>query len=210
MARKKLLRIQAASSLQNVLDSSYVKNVVDNNKKLVIELGCGDGLFAVEYARRNLDAIVIGLDIKLDRLFKAGSNALDLGLENCFFSRMKAEDLLEFIPAGSVSELWLTFSDPQPKKGNAKKRLTHTRFLKIYNQLLSENGTVCFKSDSDLLYSFTLEQLSELNIVPGLNVCDTHLHLDADSPYLIETVFEKKFREKGIKIKALEWHRIDS
>ena len=210
MARKKLIRIQAASSLQNVLDSSDVKNVVDNNKKLVIELGCGDGLFAVEYARRNLDAIVIGLDIKLDRLFKAGTKALELGLENCFFSRMKAEDLLEFIPTGSVSELWLTFSDPQPKKGNAKKRLTHTRFLKIYNKLLSQNGTVCFKSDSDLLYNFTLEQLSEINIVPGLDVVDTHLHLDADSPYLIETVFEKKFREKGIKIKALEWEKIDS
>jgi len=210
MARKKLIRIQAASSLQNVLDSSDVKNVVDNNKKLVIELGCGDGLFAVEYARRNLDAIVIGLDIKLDRLFKAGTKALELGLENCFFSRMKAEDLLEFIPTGSVSELWLTFSDPQPKKGNAKKRLTHTRFLKIYNKLLSQNGKVCFKSDSDLLYNFTLEQLSEINIVPGLDVVDTHLHLDADSPYLIETVFEKKFREKGIKIKALEWGKIDS
>ena len=58
--------------------------------------------------------------------------------------------------------------------------------------------------------NFTLEQLAELNIVPSLNVVDTHLKLAKDSPYLIETVFEKKFREKGVKIKALEWEKIDS
>lgn len=209
MPRKKLKRINAARELANVLESDKVSDLL-SGQNIVVELGCGDGLFAVEYARRNPDLLVLGLDVKLDRLFKAGTKALELGVKNCFFSRMRAEDLLQFIPESSVSQIWLTFSDPQPKKGNAKKRLTHARFLNVYNQLLGSTGKVCFKSDSDLLYDFTLEQLSELNIVPSLNVVDTHLHLDADSPYLIETVFEKKFREKGIKIKALEWEKIDS
>ena len=207
MARKKLIRIKAALQMENVLDSALVRDTFAG-KDLVIELGCGDGLFAVEYACRNPDRIVIGLDVKLDRLYKGAKKALDMGLANCFFSRMRAEDLLEFIPKSSVSEIWLTFSDPQPKKGNAKKRLTHSRYLKIYDQLLSVDGKVCFKSDSDLLYNFTLEQLSENNLVPSLDVVDTHSELDVDSPYLIETVFEKKFREKGIKIKALEWSKL--
>ena len=204
MPRKKLKRINAARKLLNVIESDNVSDLIAG-KHFVVELGCGDGLFAVEYARRNPEVLVLGLDVKLDRLFKAGTKALEIGIQNCFFSRMRAEDLLQFIPESSVSQIWLTFSDPQPKKGNAKKRLTHARFLKVYNQLLGLQGKVCFKSDSDLLYNFTLEQLSELNIEPTLNVVDTHLELDSDSPYLIETVFEKKFREQGVKIKALEW-----
>ena len=204
MPRKKLKRINAARKLLNVIESDNVSDLIAG-KHFVVELGCGDGLFAVEYARRNPEVLVLGLDVKLDRLFKAGTKALEIGIQNCFFSRMRAEDLLQFIPESSVSQIWLTFSDPQPKKGNAKKRLTHARFLKVYNQLLGLQGKVCFKSDSDLLYNFTLEQLSELNIEPTLNLVDTHLELDSDSPYLIETVFEKKFREQGVKIKALEW-----
>jgi tRNA (guanine-N7-)-methyltransferase len=204
MPRKKLKLINAARKLLNVIESDNVSDLIAG-KHFVVELGCGDGLFAVEYARRNPEVLVLGLDVKLDRLFKAGTKALEIGIQNCFFSRMRAEDLLQFIPESSVSQIWLTFSDPQPKKGNAKKRLTHARFLKVYNQLLGLQGKVCFKSDSDLLYNFTLEQLSELNIEPTLNVVDTHLELDSDSPYLIETVFEKKFREQGVKIKALEW-----
>jgi len=204
MPRKKLKRINAARKLVNVIESVNVSDLF-TGKHFVVELGCGDGLFAVEYARRNPEVLVLGLDVKLDRLYKAGTKALEIGIQNCFFSRMRAEDLLQFIPESSVSQIWLTFSDPQPKKGNSKKRLTHSRFLKVYNDLLSPVGKVCFKSDSDLLYNFTLEQLSELNISPTLDVVDTHLELDSDSPYLIETVFEKKFREQGVKIKALEW-----
>ena len=78
MARKKLQRIQAASQLANVVDSSEVADLIDS-KKVVVELGCGDGLFAVEFARRNPDIFVVGLDIKLDRLFKAGTKALEMG-----------------------------------------------------------------------------------------------------------------------------------
>ena len=71
--------------------------------------------------------------------------------------------------------------------------------------MLKPQAKVCFKSDSDLLYEFSLEQLSKMELEPVLNVLDTHAQLPADSPYLIETVFEKKFLAKGIKIKALEW-----
>jgi len=207
MSRKKLIRINAARDLPNVFACEDIASQLDG-KAVVFELGCGDGLFAVEFARRNPDLFVVGVDVKLDRLYKAGCLAIELGVENCVFVRMRAEDLLRFVPEGSLQQLWLTFSDPQPKKGSAKKRLTHTRFLKVYNQLLSKDGRVCFKSDSDSLYNFTLEQLSELKIVPTLDVLDTHSQLSKDSPYLIETVFEKKFREKGIKIKALEWNSV--
>jgi len=207
MPRKKLKRINAARELVNVIESEKVQDLL-SGQQVVVEVGCGDGLFAIEYARRNPDLLVLGLDVKLDRLFKAGTKALELGIKNCIFSRMRAEDLSQFIPELSLSQIWLTFSDPHPKKGNAKKRLTHARFLKVYNQLLGLQGKVCFKSDSDLLYNFTLEQLSELNIEPTLNVVDTHLELDSSSPYLIETVFEKKFREQGISIKALEWVKL--
>ena len=126
-------------------------------------------------------------------------------MKNCLFARMRAEDLLRFLPERCLDQIWLTFSDPQPKKGNAKKRLTHLRYLKVYNQLLKDSGRVCFKSDSDLLYQFTLEQLALCSVQPLLNVVDTHKHLPEDSSYLIETVFEKKFLQQGVAIKALEW-----
>lgn len=206
MARKKLQRIQAASQLANVVDSSEVAALIDS-KKVVVELGCGDGLFAVEFARRNPDIFVVGLDIKLDRLYKAGTKALEMGVENCLFARMRADDLLRFLPERCLDQIWLTFSDPQPKKGNAKKRLTHLRYLKVYNVLLKDSGRVCFKSDSDLLYQFTLEQLALCSVQPLLNVVDTHKHLPEDSSYLIETVFEKKFLQQGVAIKAMEWGR---
>ncbi len=207
MARKKLSRINAAKQLPNVYAQEDIAQAVSlmNYKHVVLELGCGDGWFAVEYAALHPETLVIGVDVKLDRLYKGASLALAKGLQNCVFTRVPVENLLQFFPQAVCDKIFLTFPDPQPKKSNAKKRLTNIKFLKIYQEILKPAACVYLKTDSDLFYEYTLEQLQELGLQVKLNLQDIHAELSLGDDLLIATRFEQKFLDQGLKIKALAW-----
>ena len=103
-------------------------------KNLTVEVGAGTGLFLAELAKKHPDQKFIALDVKGDRLQKGARKALEEGLDNIYFVRARADQLMEVVQPGSVKNLWLTFSDPFPKKRDSKRRLTHPRFLEIYKK----------------------------------------------------------------------------
>ena len=162
-----------------------------------LEVGAGTGLFLVELAALNPDTNYIAVDVKADRLQKGARLALERGIDNIFFVRARADQLLELMPAGSVAQLWLTFSDPFPKKRDAKRRLTAPGFLKIYKKLLvDENAHLLIKTDDHALFDWSLEQL----VAGGWHITQlSHDLHDSNLPseYKIMTTYERKWTTEG-------------
>lgn len=119
----------------------------------MLELGCGRGEYTVGLARLYPDKNFIGVDIKGARMWTGATQALHEGLPNVAFLRTNIEIIERFFAPGEVSEIWLTFSDPQMKK--ATKRLTSTYFMNRYRQFLIDEGLVHLKTDSNFLFTYT-------------------------------------------------------
>ncbi len=126
---------------------------------LVLELGCGGGEYTVGLAQLRPGKNYIGVDIKGARIWRGAKTADELGLKNVGFLRTHVDHLLRCFGPGEVSEIWLTFSDPQI--GKPRKRLTSPLFLSRYKQILKPGGMIHLKTDSPLLYEYTLEQIAE-------------------------------------------------
>lgn len=169
-------------------------------KYLVIEIGAGTGLFLTELALRHPERTYIALDVKADRLQKGARRAIELGLTNIYFVRARADQLLEVVKPGSVQDIWLTFSDPFPKKGSAKRRLTYVTFLELYKKAhVRKNARLLMKTDSHGLFDWSLEQLVSNGWCPTELTYDLH-ESDVDSEYKIMTSYEQKWTEQGLPI----------
>jgi len=166
-------------------------------KHLVVEVGAGTALFLVELARRHPEQTFIALDVKADRLQKGARQALELGLTNIFFVRARADQLLEVVKEQSVRDIWLTFSDPFPKKSDAKRRLTYSKFLELYKTAhVAENAQLLIKTDSHALFDWSLERL----VSTGWNVTQLTYDLhesDFLDDYKIMTTYERKWITEG-------------
>lgn len=127
----------------------------------VIEIGAGTGQFVVELARRHPEQNFVAIDVKADRLQKGAREAEAEGLGNVRFLRARADQVEELFAGGSLISIWLTFSDPFPKKRNQGRRMTHPNFLKKYRQLLKDDGALLVKHDNAEFFNWTLEKLVE-------------------------------------------------
>lgn len=168
-----------------------------DQKGLIVEIGAGTALFLVELASRHPDKTFIAIDVKADRLQKGAREALDRGLKNIYFVRARADQLAEVVKSGSVGHIWLTFSDPFPKKRDAKRRLTAPSFLKIYRRALGKQGRLYQKTDNHSLFDWSLEQL----VANGWTIVELSYDLhDSDFPsdYKITTSYEDRFRAEGL------------
>lgn len=125
----------------------------------VLEIGAGTGLFSVELASLHPEHTYVALDVKADRLQKGAYEALKRGLTNVFFIRARADTIDQLFDANSLSEIWVTFPDPFPKKRSAGRRLMHPTFLKTYAKLLAGNGALYHKHDNRDFFCWSLEQL---------------------------------------------------
>lgn len=123
------------------------------NCPIVLELGCGKGEYTTSLAERNPDVNYIGVDIKGARLWKGAKYATETGLPNVAFLRTRIEFIEAFFASGEISEIWLTFSDPQMKSENS--RLTSPMFLERYRRFLKPGGIIHLKTDSTFLYEYT-------------------------------------------------------
>lgn len=181
-----------------------------NANPIVLELGCGRGEYTVGLAEKHPDNNFIGVDIKGARMWTGAQDALHRGMQNVGFLRTNIEFIHKFFAPGEVSEVWLTFSDPQMKK--ATKRLTSTYFLERYRQMMPDGGLIHLKTDSNFLFTYT-EEMLRANNIPAL-VCTRNLYaepLPADEEvarYLtearsIQTYYEQMWRSRGIDIKYL-------
>ena len=128
-----------------------------NDRPIVLELGCGKGEYTVALAVDDPARNYIGVDIKGARMWRGAKTATEQGMDNVGFLRTRIEFITSFFAPGEVSELWITFPDPQLKTRRAKKRLTAPPFLACYAQLLAPGGWINLKTDSQHLYRYTGE-----------------------------------------------------
>lgn len=141
-------------------DLAVIKNNATINhpaiKPLTLELACGRGEYTVGLARLFPAQNYIGLDIKGNRIWKGASMANKEGLQNVAFVRTQIDQITNYFETNEVAEIWITFPDPQLRLSKAKKRLTHPKFLRLYQQFLQQGGIVHLKTDSPNLYQFTM------------------------------------------------------
>ena len=176
MAQKKLQRFADLKTFANVLENpenmqGRWKDFFTNDQPLVLELACGRGEYTVGLSRLYTGKNHIGIDIKGNRMYIGAKKCLEEKMTNAAFLRTQIEKLPDYFAPGEVEEIWIIFPDPHLRPSKAKKRLTHPRFLRIYKQVLKENGLLHLKTDSPALYDFTKKviELYQLNILEDSN-----------------------------------------
>ena len=144
MSHKKLIRFEAIKGFDNVLE--YPENmpsnwhtIFKNTNPITLELACGKGEYAVGLARLHASMNTIGVDIKGNRIWRGAKTALEEGMQNVAFLRTEIDKITNYFASNEVAEIWITFPDPQLRLSKAKKRLTHPKFLRLYQQMLSDN-----------------------------------------------------------------------
>ena len=170
---------------------------------IVLELGCGKGEYTIDLSRREPSLNYIGVDIKGARLWKGAKFATENHLPNVAFLRTSIELIAHFFAPGEVAEIWITFPDPQMKKVN--KRLTGTRFMRLYRQILAGDGIIHLKTDSQFMYTYTAEMV-KANQYPVLFQTDDLYHSNgADEILSIKTYYEQQWLDRGLNIKYIRF-----
>lgn len=178
-----------------------LEKIFGNKNDVVMEIGAGKGQFATELARRNPDINVIAVERTSNVIVDAAEKAAKANLPNLLLLRCDAEYLEKFIPDGTVTRLYLNFSCPFPKKSYAQHRLTHRKFLKIYEKLLADDAEIHQKTDNRGLFEFSINELSDY----GFTLKNVSLDLHAsDFEGNIVTEYEKRFSDMGMPIYRLE------
>lgn len=174
-----------------------------NDRPIVLELGCGRGEYTVGLGRLFPDKNFIGVDIKGARMWTGAKASHEAGMKNVAFLRTSIELIPHFFAHGEVAEIWLTFPDPQMKK--VGKRLTSTRFMRLYREILAEGGIVHLKTDSNFMYTYTLE-MAKANRYPVLFSADDLYRSDlVDKILSIKTYYEQQWLSRGIGIKYIRF-----
>ncbi len=184
------------------MKGKWNKEFFKNDNPIVLELGCGKGEYAVGLAKKYPDKNFIGIDIKGARMWTGAKESLELGLPNVAFLRTNIELIHHFFAENEVSEIWITFPDPQMKK--VTKRLTSTRFMQLYLQLLKPDGMVHLKCDSNFLFTYT-EEMVKANEFPVIFKTNDLYHSDINDEKLlsIQTYYEQQWIGRGIDIKYI-------
>ena len=243
MAKHKLKRFAEVANFPNVFQVNYHhlkepfplkgkwgNDYFQNNHPIVLELGCGKGEYTLGLAENDKDKNFIGMDIKGARLWRGSKTALEKNMKNVCFLRTKIDYLESFFDIDEVSEIWITFPDPQPQEKREKKRLTSPVFINRYKKVLKKDGIIHLKTDNLQLYQYTIEVIKENNY--RLLFATDDLYKNSPSPITgegivenaidkalfqaplsigggallsIQTFYEKKFLEKGMKINYLNF-----
>ena len=175
------------------------------DKPITLELACGHGEYSLVMGRMFPDRHFIGIDKKGARLWVGAKTAFEEGLDNVGFVRTHIEFVDTYFKRDEVSEIWLPFPDPQPGASKANKRLSAPRFLKGYERILQIGGKVHLKTDSDLLYAYTLKTLEDYGCKILQDIPDLYAHPLDDPLLMLQTTYEKRHLEKGRVIKYVCW-----
>lgn len=217
MAKNKLAKFAEMNVLENVfqprhqevfrtdypLKGQWASRVFQNNHPIVLEIGCGKGEYTVGLGKLYPEKNFIGMDIKGARMWHGAKTALQQKMSNAVFLRAYAEMLESVFAPGEISEIWITFPDPQMSK--KRKRLTGSRFLSLYKKIIKENGTIHLKTDSPFLYIYTQEVI-QLNHLKTLFSTDDLYSSDLKDPILsIKTFYEQQWLSRGKTIKYIRF-----
>jgi tRNA (guanine-N7-)-methyltransferase len=187
------------------LKGNWQKEVFHNSNPIVVELGCGRGEYTVEMARMFPEKNFIGIDRKGARLWRGAKTSNEDKMLNTAFLRVQIEHLGSFFSEGELSEIWITFPDPQPQQSREKNRMTSQRFLDMYRKILVPNGLVHLKTDNVGLFDYTLEMAALNKCKTGTVTRDLYGEQLSDPVLQIKTTYEKRFLAEGMKINYLNF-----
>ncbi len=195
MGQKKLIRFAEIETFPNVLQ--YPQDMkgkwtgfFKNNHPITLELACGKGEYAVGLGRLYPQRNFIGIDLKGNRIWVGAKTALKENLTNVAFVRSQIDQVTNYFAEGEVSEIWITFPDPQLRASKQKKRLTHPKYLRCYQQLLKQDGIIHLKTDSPVLYRFTKEVISLYNLPLHYSTDDLYKEENMSDELKIKTHYE--------------------
>ena len=219
MAKNKLKRFAEMAAYPNViapqfdevfrsdfkLKGRWAKDVFGSCNPLVLELGCGKGEYTVALARKYPEKNFIGVDIKGARMWVGATNALKNNLSNVAFLRTRIEFIRSCFAPGEVSEIWLTFPDPQPQQSRENRRLTSPRFLQSYREIMQPEGIIHLKTDSQSLFEYTCNVLKSNNLRILAFTDNLYNSGSTDDILSVQTHYEKMFMNEGFTIKYLKF-----
>lgn len=220
--KNKLQKFEENKSFDNLFQYSYERIMAEgfplqgrwrtdffhNDNPIVLELGCGKGEYTVGLARAHRDINYIGIDIKGARMWRGLTQAREEGLTNVAFIRARIDQIEHFFGPDEVDEIWVTFPDPHPGEGerNARHRLTSPEFLQRYRKIVKPEGILNLKTDSPIMYEFTLHEVIEKQGLPLLYATDDlYANDDVIEVKTIRTFYEQMWLHQGLTIKYLRF-----
>ncbi len=177
-----------------------------NDHPITLELGCGKGEYTVDLARKYPERNFIGIDIKGSRFWRGAKTAIEEGLENVAFLRTQIELVDYAFAKAEISEIWITFPDPQIKYKRTKHRMTNPEFLDRYRTILKPDGIIHLKTDSEYMHGYTLGLLQGL----GEEILYAHhnIYTNTEAPEEVvgtQTFYEKQYLEVGKPITYMKF-----
>ena len=186
------------------MKGKWNKEFFKNDNPIVLELGCGRGEYTVGLGKLYPHKNFIGVDIKGSRMWTGATQALKENMTNVAFLRTNIEIIDRMFDENEVSEIWLTFSDPQMKK--ATKRLTSTYFMNRYRKFLVPDGIIHLKTDSNFMFTYTKYMVQENNLPVDFMTEDLYGSGLVDEILGIRTYYEQQWLDRGLNIKYLKFH----
>ncbi len=175
-----------------------------NDNPIVLELGCGKGEYTIALARENAARNYIGVDIKGARLWRGAKTSNEEQMKNVAFIRTRIEMIASFFAKDEVSEIWITFPDPQPKK--PMKRLTSERFLGHYREMLRPGGPIHLKTDSRELYDYTMDEvIAPAGYKVEFSTADLYASGYGGMATAVQTFYESMFLKEGKPITYIKF-----
>ncbi len=218
MAKKKLVRYEEIHNFPNVIftqivdaqtrsvDRKWSEHTFEKDQETVVEIGCGRGEYCIDLARRNPHKNYVGIDLKSDRLFIGAQKAMEEGLTNVMFVRIRVEYLVPFLEEQSLSEAWITFPDPYNRKESGRKRLTAGSFLDVYKKIVKPGALLHLKTDDPTLYEFSLESLAERGAKILFHTDDLYSATkELGDATAVQTTYEKRYIKEGRRIKYIRF-----
>ena len=196
-------KIKGTYTIDYELKGKWNNKYFKNNHPITLELGCGKAEYTIFLSQKYRNKNFIAIDIKGARIWKGAKEAIEKNLKNAVFLRTKIDLLNAFFEKNEVSELWIPFPDPQPKKQN--KRLTSPYFLNLYKKFITKDCIIHLKTDNLPLYEYTLEMLEYNKIKPIIYSNDLYSSSINEDVNEIKTFYEKQFISQGKKITYIKF-----